>query len=94
MQPTPTAVKFFDDSFTVELSDGRALSVPYTVSPKLLSATLEQREAVRLSRSGLHWDQLDEDFGINGLPRDHSERLILARLKSVPRAVKVDPDDL
>ncbi|MFL9906886.1 DUF2442 domain-containing protein [Paraburkholderia sp. RL17-337-BIB-A] len=58
MTPHPVAVNFSVDSFTVELSDGRTLRVPYTVSPKLLTATPEQREAVRLSRSGLHWDQL------------------------------------
>ncbi|NPT58113.1 DUF2442 domain-containing protein [Paraburkholderia elongata] len=71
MTPRPVAVKFFDDSFCVELSDGRALSVPYSVSPMLFSTTPEQRANVRLTPSGLHWDQLDEDLGVAGLLRDY-----------------------
>lgn len=91
MQPIPIAVNFHADIFTVELSNGRVLSVPYAVSPKLLAATFAQREAVRLSRTGLHWDQLDEDLGIKGLLRD---AFLRERLQSVERAVKVDIDDL
>lgn len=94
MQPTPIAVKFSADNFAVELSDGRTLCVPYSVSAKLMAVTREQREQVRLSPSGLHWDQIDEDLGIAGLLRECDEQLVRRRLQSVPRAVKVDPDDL
>lgn len=94
MLPAPLAVNFYTDTFTVELSDGRTLCVPYSVSPKLMSATPAQREAVRLGRSGLHWDQLDEDLGVAGLLRAYAERVVLARLPSVEHAVKIDLDDL
>jgi hypothetical protein len=61
------SVRFDDDSFWVELSDGRTLSVPLAWFPRLLSASAEQREAVTMSTRGLHWDELDEDISIEGL---------------------------
>jgi hypothetical protein len=69
MQPIPVAVTFTDDSFAVELSDGQHLVAPLDISPKLLEATPEQRARVRMTQSGLHWDELDEDIGISGLLR-------------------------
>jgi Protein of unknown function (DUF2442)/Uncharacterized protein conserved in bacteria (DUF2188) len=52
---------------TVELTDGRALSVPLAWFPRLLQATSAQRAQVEVSRLGLHWEQLDEDISIAGL---------------------------
>lgn len=51
----------------VDLEDGRTLGVPLAWFPRLLHATPEQREAVELSRRGLHWEELDEDISIAGL---------------------------
>ena len=51
----------------VDLEDGRTLGVPLAWFPRLLHATPEQREAVELSRRGLHWEGLDEDISIAGL---------------------------
>jgi hypothetical protein len=51
----------------VELSDGRALGVPYAWFPRLLNASKKQREAVEIGRSGLHWEAIDEDISIEGL---------------------------
>ena len=51
----------------VELSDGRTLGVPLAWFPRLLRATHEQREQVRLSGRGLHWEVLDEDISVAGL---------------------------
>jgi len=51
----------------VELSDGRTIGVPLAWFPRLLRATPEQREQVRLSTRGLHWDALDEDVSVAGL---------------------------
>jgi hypothetical protein len=61
------SVRFDDDSFWVELSDGRTLGVPLAWFPRLLHATSEQRLAVTISDGGLHWDELDEDISIAGL---------------------------
>jgi hypothetical protein len=51
----------------VDLSDGRTIGVPLAWFPRLLHVTAEQREQVRISSRGLHWDALDEDISIAGL---------------------------
>ena len=67
ISPEPLAVRFDDDSFWVDLVDGRTLGVPLAWFPRLLHGTPEQRAKVSLSRVGLHWDELDEDISIAGL---------------------------
>jgi hypothetical protein len=64
---SPTSVRFDEDSMWVELSDGRTIGVPLAWFPRLLRGTPEQREQVRMSSRGLHWDALDEDISIAGL---------------------------
>jgi hypothetical protein len=51
----------------VDLSDGRVIGVPLAWFPRLLHSATEQREQVRISSRGLHWDALDEDISIAGL---------------------------
>ena len=65
--PRPMAVRFDEDSFWVDLEDGRTLGVPLAWFPRLLHGTAAQRGLVELSRDGLHWDELDEDISIAGL---------------------------
>ena len=60
-------VWFDEDSMWVELSDGRTLGVPLAWFPRLLRGTPEQREQVRISSRGLHWELLNEDISIAGL---------------------------
>ncbi len=60
-------VRFDQDSFWVELSDGRTLGVPLAWFPRLLHGSPEQREQVSISSRGLHWEALDEDISIAGL---------------------------
>jgi hypothetical protein len=67
ISPEPVSVRFDEYSFWVELDDGRSLGVPLAWFPRLLHGTAEQREAVELSRAGLHWEELDEDISIAGL---------------------------
>lgn len=67
ISPEPVAVRFDDDSFWVDLEDGRTLGIPLAWFPRLLHATPAQREAVSLSRVGLHWEEIDEDISIAGL---------------------------
>lgn len=62
-----TSVRFDPDSMWVDLSDGRVVGVPLAWFPRLLHATSEQREQVRLSSRGLHWEALDEDISIAGV---------------------------
>ena len=51
----------------VDLEDGRTLGIPLVWFPRLLRATPEARAKIELNRSGLHWDELDEDISIAGL---------------------------
>jgi hypothetical protein len=62
-----TRVHFDPDSMWVDLSDGRIIGVPLAWFPRLLHSTAEQREQVRISSRGLHWEALDEDISIAGL---------------------------
>jgi Protein of unknown function (DUF2442) len=62
-----TRVRFDEDSMWVELSDGRTIGVPLAWFPRLLRGTPEQRNQVRISSRGLHWEALDEDISIQGL---------------------------
>lgn len=67
--PDAVGVKVTDDTLTIELSDGRTISVPLAWYPRLLHATPEEREHWRLigKGQGIHWDDLDEDIGVEGL---------------------------
>jgi hypothetical protein len=67
MSTSPTAVRFDEHTMWVDLSDGRTIGVPLAWFPRLLHATLAQRERVELSRVGLHWEDLDEDVSVAGL---------------------------
>jgi hypothetical protein len=65
--PRATSVRFDEDSFWVSLADGLVVGVPLAWFPRLLHATREQREQVRISSRGLHWEGLDEDISVDGL---------------------------
>jgi hypothetical protein len=62
------AVRFSDDSMTVLLDDGRALSVPVTWYPRLLEGSEQEREHYELigMGEGIHWPDLDEDISVEG----------------------------
>jgi hypothetical protein len=62
-----TSVRFDTDSMWVELSDGRTIGVPLAWFPRLLRSSVEERERVRITSRGLHWEALDEDISIAGL---------------------------
>ena len=62
-----TAVRFDEDSLWVTLSDGRVIGVPLAWFPRLLRASAQEREQVRISSRGLHWEALDEDISVAGL---------------------------
>ena len=61
------AVRFDADSLWVDLSDGRIIAVPLAWFPRLLHASEEQRQNVEFSRSGMHWEALDEDISVAGM---------------------------
>jgi uncharacterized protein DUF2442 len=58
-----------EDALTVELVDGRSLSVPLEWYPRLVRATPAERNNWRLigRGEGVHWPELDEDVSASGL---------------------------
>lgn len=64
-------VSFTEDSFTVELMDGRAITTPLAWFPRLLHASPEQRQNWQISGAGygIHWPDIDEDLSTEGLLR-------------------------
>ncbi len=67
MTTSAKAARFDENSLWVDLSDGRVIAVPLAWFPRLLHASDEQRQQVEFSRSGLHWEALDEDISVAGL---------------------------
>jgi hypothetical protein len=67
--PLATSVTASDDALSVELSDGRSISVPLAWFPRLLHATTAERENWRLIArgEGVHWPDLDEDISVVSL---------------------------
>jgi hypothetical protein len=60
-----------DDTLSVDLLDGRTITVPLVWYPRLLHGTPEQRANWRIAGGGfgLHWPDLDEDLSTQGLLR-------------------------
>ena len=77
--PEPVEVRFDDDSFWVRLEDGRVLGVPLAWFPRLLNATPAQREQFSLSRSGIHWAEIDEDISVAGLIAGRGDARVVTR---------------
>ena len=65
------SVEVDDERLTVDLMDGRSISVPLAGYPRLLEATPEQRRhyVVAGGGYGLHWPDVDEDLSTEGLLR-------------------------
>ncbi len=68
-EPRARGVRVSDDTLTVELADGRVISVPLVWYPRLWYGTPEERANVVLLGDGaiLHWPDLDEDLSVQGL---------------------------
>jgi hypothetical protein len=62
-------VAITQDTLTVELSDGRSISVPLGWYPRLTHATVSERKHWRLiaGGQGIHWTDLDEDISVENL---------------------------
>jgi len=67
--PDAILISITDDSLFVDLSDGRTISVPLEWYPRLVHATLDERNHWRLigKGHGIHWEKIDEDISIEGL---------------------------
>ena len=73
-------VNVTDDALTVDLADGRTISVPLVWYPRLLHATAEERSHWRFigDNVGMHWPDLDEDISVENIvlrkPSGESQR--------------------
>lgn len=58
-----------DDTLSVELEDGRTISVPIGWYPRLAQGTPAERAHFQISGAGygIFWPDLDEDIGVEGL---------------------------
>ena len=67
--PNAEDVNITSDELSVDLSDGRSISIPLAWYPRLLHATDEERKHWRLigKGKGIHWDDINEDISIEGL---------------------------
>lgn len=60
-----------EDTLTVDLMDGRSISVPLAWYPRLLNANAKQRNHWEICGAGygIHWPDIDEDLSTEGLLR-------------------------
>ena len=62
-------VQLTDECLSVELSDGRTISVPLAWYPRLMHGTCAERNNWRFigDKEGIHWPDLDEDISVENL---------------------------
>lgn len=67
--PRAEAVTLTEEALSVDLSDGRTISVPLAWYPRLLHATRAERQDWRLigKGEGIHWEEIDEDISVTDL---------------------------
>ncbi len=58
-----------DDSLTIDLDDGRTITVPLAWFPRLVHGRPEERENWQIigGGEGIHWPDLDEDISVEHL---------------------------
>lgn len=67
--PVAEGVTVTEDTLSVDLSDGRTISVPLAWFPRLMHGTQQERDNWRLIGKGygIHWEALDEDISVENL---------------------------
>ncbi len=67
--PKIQAIEITEDSLTVDLSDGRTISVPVVWYPRLLQGSIQERSRWRFigDGEGIHWIDLDEDISVKNI---------------------------
>jgi hypothetical protein len=67
--PRAVSVTVTDDTLSVDLEDGRTISVPFIWYPRLAHGSPDERAKFQISGAGygIHWPDLDEDIGVEGL---------------------------
>jgi hypothetical protein len=67
--PAAQNITVTEDTLSVDLSDGRTISVPLAWYPRLTYASQSEKNNWRLIGKGygIHWEDLDEDISVEGL---------------------------
>jgi len=62
-------VSVTEDTLTLDLADGRTISIPLAWYPRLLHGTLDERARWEWvgDHEGIHWPDLDEDISVEGI---------------------------
>ena len=70
-EPAASEVRVTEDELIVSLVDGRKLSAPLAWYPRLLHASIEERNEWELigDGEGIHWPRIDEDLSVSGILR-------------------------
>ncbi len=81
--PRATGVSITAGTLTVDLNDGRTLSVPLAWYPRLDLATAAQLSNWRLTAGGegIQWPSIEEDISIEGLIAERPSRQTQASLQ-------------
>lgn len=74
-----TKIWFADNRIYGETDDGRTLFQSLLYYKRLLNATDEQRNNYRISRMGIHWEELDEDVSFESFEYDNPEPVGIAK---------------
>ena len=66
------SIGFSEDKMFIELNTSRVLTVPYSYTKKLQSASIEDIKDYRLISNGIgiHFKKIDEDLSLEGIIRD------------------------
>ena len=67
--PSAENITVTEDTLSVDLSDGRTISVPVAWYPRLSHAVQKERENWGLigRGHGIHWEDIDEDISVEDL---------------------------
>ena len=68
-EPVAVHVTVTDDKVTIDLADGRSLTVPLVWYPRLMHGSSAERHHWQLLGDGyaIEWPDLDEHIGVKGL---------------------------
>ena len=64
-----STITITDDTLSVDLTDGRTISVPLAWYPRLQHGSTVERNNWRFigDKEGIHWPDLDEDISVENL---------------------------
>lgn len=67
--PSIENIRVTEDTLSIDLSDGRTVSVPTAWYPRLTHATPDEKKNWRLigRGHGIHWEDIDEDISVENL---------------------------